>query len=66
MGFNVYMQGERGAVLPDLDNPSLHFTVFCIAGSWNKILSAFTEAIIVTVFLKKSVIGDLAYPMAVK
>jgi hypothetical protein len=23
MGFNVYMQGGRGAVLPDLDNPSL-------------------------------------------
>jgi hypothetical protein len=38
---------------------------FRIAGSQSKILSAFTEAIKVTVF-QKSVIGDLAYPMAVK
>jgi hypothetical protein len=33
---------------------------FRIAGSRNKILSAFTEAV------NKSVIGDLAYPVAVK
>jgi hypothetical protein len=38
---------------------------FSIAGSQNKILSAFTEAVKVTIF-QKSVIGDLAYPMAVK
>jgi hypothetical protein len=38
---------------------------FRIAGSRNKILSAFTEAVKVTVF-QKSFIGDLAYPMAVK
>jgi hypothetical protein len=38
---------------------------FCIAGSWNKILSAFTEAVKETAF-KKSVISDLAYPIAVK
>jgi hypothetical protein len=37
---------------------------FRIAGSRNKILSAFTEAVKVTVFQK--IIGDLAYPMAVK
>jgi hypothetical protein len=35
---------------------------FRIAGSRTKILSAFTEAVKV----KKSVIGDPAYPMAVK
>jgi hypothetical protein len=39
---------------------------FRIAGSQNKILSAFIEAVKVTVFQKKSVIGDLAYLMAVK
>jgi hypothetical protein len=36
---------------------------FCIAGSRKKILSAFTEAVKVTVFQK---IGHLAYPMVVK
>jgi hypothetical protein len=35
-----------------------------IAGSRNKILSVFTEAVKVTVYQK--IIGDLAYPMAVK
>jgi hypothetical protein len=36
---------------------------FGMAGNRNKILSAFTEAVKVIVY-KKSVIGDLACPMA--
>jgi hypothetical protein len=46
---------------------SAEFFRIPVAGSRNKILSAFTEAVKVTVFQKIGhTVGDLAYPIAVK
>jgi hypothetical protein len=66
MGFNVYMQGGRGAVLPDLDYPSLHFTVFVHSGESEQNSFCLYRSHYSNSLYKKSVIGELAYPMAEK